>query len=30
MSALRDHAWRSKYSSDAGALVAQFYEPALT
>jgi SNF2 family DNA or RNA helicase len=29
MNALRDHAWKSKYHSDAGALVKQFYEPAL-
>ena len=29
MSRLRDHAWRSKYHSDAGSLVEQFYEPAL-
>lgn len=29
MSALRDHTWRSKYHSDAGSLVKQFYEPAL-
>lgn len=29
MPRLRDHAWRSKYHSDAGSLVKQFYEPAL-
>jgi SNF2 family DNA or RNA helicase len=29
MSALRDHTWQSKYHSDAGSLVKQFYEPAL-
>ena len=26
---LADHAWKSKYHSDAGSLVKQFYEPAL-
>jgi hypothetical protein len=26
---LADHPWQSKYSSDAGSLVTQFYQPAL-